>query len=164
MTQDNSVKKDRMRYTKDTLSANLLLVAIVADVLYFVNLYQSDVGSYFYNWQIGASVVYNLIFLLAVFLSSEGVKNRVNSYLPMMIVAGVMQFVRIFYIPMQAHNSVITIADNQIPVMGDGQFYYMVACLAVSGILILIASVTSYTNNKTLADYMKSLQTETAER
>lgn len=164
MTQDNSVKKDRMRYTKDTLSANLLLFAIVADVLYFVNLYQSDVGSYFYNWQIGASVVYNLIFLLAVFLSSEGVKNRVNSYLPLMIGAGIMQFVRIFYIPLQARNAVITIAENQVCVMEDGQFFYMTGCLAVSGILILIACVTSYTNNKTLSNYLETLNKETAER
>ncbi len=164
MTQDNTVKKDRMRYTKDKLSANLLLVAIVADVLYFVNLYQTDVGSYFYNWQIGASVVYNLIFLLAIFLSSEGVKNRLNTYLPIMIGAGIMQFVRIFYIPLQAYKAVITIADQQIPVMEKGQFIYMAVCLAVSGVLILIACVTSYLNNKTLAAYLDSLKNESAER
>lgn len=164
MTQDNAVKKDRMRYTKDKLSANLLLGAIVADVLYFVNLYQTDVGSYFYTWQIGASVVYNLIFLLAIFLASEGVKNRLNTYLPVMIAAGIMQFARIFYIPMQAYKAVITIADQQIPVMGKGQFLYMTACLVVSGVLILTACVTSYRSNKTLAAYMKSLQNDSAER
>ena len=164
MTQDNTVKKDRMRYTKDKLSANLLLVAIVADVLYFVNLYQTDVGSYFYNWQIGASVVYNLIFLLAIFLSSEGVKNRLNTYLPIMIGAGIMQFVRTSYIPLQAYKAVITIADQQIPVMEKGQFIYMAVCLAVSGVLILIACVTSYLNNKTLAAYLDSLKNESAER
>lgn len=164
MTQDNAVKKDRMRYTKDKLSANLLLLAIVADVLYFVNLYQTDVGSYFYTWQIGASVVYNLIFLLAVFLASEGVKNRLNTYLPVMLAAGIMQFVRIFYIPMQARNAVIAIGDQQIPVMENGQFTYMTVCLIVSGVLILIACVTSFINNKTLAAYMNSLQNESAER
>lgn len=164
MTQDNAVKKDRMRYTKDKLSANLLLGAIVADVLYFVNLYQTDVGSYFYTWQIGASVVYNLIFLLAIFLSSEGVKNRLNTYLPIMIGAGIMQFVRIFYIPLQAYKAVITIADQQTPVMEKGQFIYMAVCLAVSGVLILIACVTSYLNNKTLAAYLDSLKNESAER
>lgn len=164
MTQDTSVKKDRMRYTKDKLSANLLLAAIVADVLYFVNLYQTDVGSYFYTWQIGASVVYNLIFLLAVFLASEGVKNRLNTYLPVMIGAGVMQFVRIFYIPLQAYKAVITIADQQIAVMEKGQFIYMTICLVASGVLILTACVTSYRNNKTLAAYLNSLNNESAER
>ena len=58
MTLENmDVKKDRMRYTKDKLSSNLALLAIVFDCLYFVSIYQSDVGSWYYNWVIGASVV-----------------------------------------------------------------------------------------------------------
>ena len=164
MTDDRIVKRDRMRYTKNPLSSTLALLAIVFDVLYFVSIYQSDVGTYYYNILIGASVLYNLVFMLMAFLSSEGVKNRVNSYLPLMIGAGIMQFVRIFYIPLQARNAVITIAENQVCVMEDGQFFYMTGCLAVSGILILIACVTSYTNNKTLSDYLKTLNKETAER
>lgn len=62
-----TIQMDRMRYTKNTLSANLVLLAIVADALYFVSLYQSDVGTYYYNILIGASVVYNLVFMLAAF-------------------------------------------------------------------------------------------------
>ncbi len=162
MIQD--VKKDRMRYTKDKLSANLLLGAIVADVLYFVSLYQSDVETYFYTWKIGASIVYNLVFMLAIFLASEGVKNRLNTYLPVMLVAGIMQFVRIFYIPMQARDAVVTVGEVSRDVMSDGQFYFMVVCLAASGVMILVSCVTSFTNNKTLANYIRAQQNETAER
>ena len=75
MTDDRIVKRDRMRYTKNTLSSTLALLGIVFDVLYFVSIYQSDVGTYYYNILIGASVLYNLIFMLMAFLSSEGVKN-----------------------------------------------------------------------------------------
>ena len=36
--EDQLVKKDRMLYTKDSMSANLVLVAIVLDALYFVSI------------------------------------------------------------------------------------------------------------------------------
>ena len=53
-----TVKKDRM-----------------LNVLYFVCIYKSDVSTYYYTYMIGLSVMYNLVFMLAAFLSSIGVKN-----------------------------------------------------------------------------------------
>ena len=74
MTQDiQTIKKDRLRFTKDSFPATLVILAIVLDCLYFVSIYESDVGNYFYNWLIGVSIVYNLVFLLAAFLASESV-------------------------------------------------------------------------------------------
>ena len=68
MTHDDlTVKRDRMRYTKDTVSSRLVLLAIVLDALYFISIYKSDVGNYFYTWVIGASIIYNLLFLLFAF-------------------------------------------------------------------------------------------------
>ena len=74
-TDDRFVKRDRMRYTKNSLSSSLALLAIVFNVLYFVSIYQSDKGKFYYTILIGASVLYNLVFMLMAFLSSEGVKN-----------------------------------------------------------------------------------------
>ena len=75
-TQDErSIARDRMRFIKNSQSARLCYLGILFDVLYFVNIYKSDVGTYYYNVKIGASIVYNLVFLLAAFLASEGVKN-----------------------------------------------------------------------------------------
>ena len=46
MTRDDlTIKRDRMRYTKDKTSSRLVLLAIVLDALYFVSIYKSDVGS-----------------------------------------------------------------------------------------------------------------------
>ena len=90
MTQDvQTIKKDRLRYTKDSFSSTLAILAIVFDCLYFVSIYQSDVGTYYYNWLIGVSIVYNLIFLLAAFLASESVKNRRTGYSGILVVLGV---------------------------------------------------------------------------
>ena len=91
-----TIKKDRLRFTKDSFPATLVILAIVFDCLYFVSIYQSDVGTFYYNWLIGVSIVYNLIFLLAAFLASESVKNRKTGYSGVLVVLGVIQIARIF--------------------------------------------------------------------
>ncbi len=162
MQDDKQIKLDRMRYTKDKLSANLILVAIALDALYFVSIYQSDVGSYYYNWSIGASVIYNLLFLLISFLASEGVKSRKSGYTVTLLVIGVMQFVRMAYLPAKAHAATVAISGADVQVMGNGQYCYVMICLALSGICCLAAAIISYTNNQKLAGYLRSVQNETA--
>lgn len=159
MTQgDLTIKRDRMRYTKDKMSANLVILAIVFDCLYFVSIYQTDVGSYYYTWVIGASIIYNLLFLLTAFLASEGVKNRKTGYTGLLMLIGIMQIVRIFYLPARAHSSTVFVAGEEVAAMGDGQYYYVVVCLAISAVCCIVAAVTSHTNNKNLAEHMKTIE------
>ncbi len=163
MTQsDLFIKRDRMRYTKDNLSSTLVILAIVFDVLYFVSIYQSDVGSYYYTWTIGASVIYNLLFLLTAFLASQGVKNRKSGYGLTLLVIGLLQIVRIFYLPAKAHSSVVVVGGEELAVMTDGQYTYVVACLAVSAVCCVVAAVTNYINNKQLAQHMRQLENQSA--
>ena len=159
MTQEElTIKRDRMRFTKDKASANLVILAIVFDCLYFVSIYQSDVGSYYYTWVIGASIIYNLLFLLTAFLASEGVKNRKTGYTGLLIGIGVMQFVRIFYLPAKAHAATVVVSGAELPAMADGQFTYVVVCLAVSAVCCIVAAVMSHINNKNLAEHMKTIE------
>ena len=80
MNEDRFIKRDILRFKRNKMSANLTLLAILFDVLYFVSIYQSDVGTYYYNYMIGISVVYNLVVLLAAFLTEEAVKNYKKEY------------------------------------------------------------------------------------
>lgn len=163
MTQEERLTKyDRMRYTKNSLASTLVLLAIVLDALYFVSIYQSDVGSYYYNWAIGASIIYNLVFLLAAFLCSEGVKNRTRGYEIPLLVIGIMQFVRIFWLPAKAYASVVVISGEELAVMTQQQHLYVVACLVISGVLCLAAAVISGIQNATLARYLRSMENKTA--
>ena len=91
----NLIKRDRLRFIKNTASANLAYLAILFNVLYFVSIYSSDPGNYYYNIEIGVSVIYNLLFLLTAFLSSEGLKGYKKSYAIIIIVIGALQLVRI---------------------------------------------------------------------
>ena len=130
-------------------------MSVLFNVLYFVSIYSSDVDTYYYTITIGASVLYNLVFLLSAFLCSEGVKNYKLGYGWFAIVIGVMQFVRILGIPMAAHNAVITLAGEETAVMSNGQFAYVVACLVISGLACLGSGVAGIYKSTTLTKYMK---------
>lgn len=163
MTQsDLFIKRDRMRYTKDSLSSGLVLLAIVFDVLYFVSIYQTDVGRYYYTWVIGASVVYNLLFLLIAFLASQGVKNRKSGYGLTLLVIGLLQIVRVFYLPAKAHGATVEIGSEVMEVMSDGQYTYVVICLVASAVCCVIAAVSSYISNQQLAQHMRELEKKSA--
>ena len=150
-----TIKKDRLRYTKNKLSANLAYLGILFDVLYFVSIYGSDVGNYYYTTTIGLSVVYNLIFLLAAFLSSEGVKNYKFGYSYFIIVVGVLQLVRIFGIPSMAHSALTVVNGVDTMVMGDKQFIYVVICLVISGAACIVSGVVGAYKAHVLEKYKK---------
>lgn len=160
--EEITISTDRMRFTKDTLSANAVLLAIVLDCLYFVSIYQSDVSTWYYNWIIGASIIFNLLFLLTAFLVSEGVKNRKTGYTLTLLVLGVLQAIRIFYLPAKAHASVVVIAGVETAVMEGGQYWFTVICLAVSAACCIFAAINSYRNNRKLAAHMQTIEEKTA--
>jgi len=163
MTQDELyTKRDIMRFTKDKRSANLVILAIVFDCLYFVSLYSTDVGTWYYTWMIGASIVYNLLFLLAAFLSSESVKNRKTGYSGILIGLGAMQIVRMFYLPAKAHAAVVVVSGEELMAMSDGQYTYVLVCLALSAVCCIAAAVNSYINNKNLAEHMRNIENKPA--
>ncbi|MBQ6221160.1 MAG: hypothetical protein IJJ44_00915 [Solobacterium sp.] len=154
---ERSVARDRMRFIKNSQSANLCYLGILFNVLYFVNIYKSDVGTYYYNFKIGASIVYNLIFLLVAFLASEGVKNYKKVFSYILFVIGALQFARIFIIPMQAHGATTLINDVAVSVMGNGQFYRVVAYLVISGAALLVAGFINLQKCNALEEHLKSI-------
>ena len=153
----SDIKKDRLRYTKNKLSSTLAILAIVFDALYFISLYSSDVGRYFYTYIIGASIVYNLLFLLCTFLSSEGVKSYKLSYAILLIVVGVLQIVRIFYIPMNAHSTLVTVGTESVPAMSDGQFNRIVIYLTLSAAACIAGGIIGIIKTRTLENYKKQI-------
>lgn len=158
MTKDiNFIKRERLFYTKNTLSSTFCYIAILANVLYYVSIYSSDVGNYYYSYTIGLSVVYNLLFLLFSFLCSEGVKKYSKSYSAFIAVIGVLQIGRIFYIPMKAHSTLISLEGAETAVMDDSQFYYVVICLAVSAAFCIAAGVIGFIKSMRLDVYKKEI-------
>lgn len=158
MNDEQMIRKDRMRYSKNTASSNLAILAILFDVLYFVSIYQSDVGTYYYRLIIGASILYNLVFMLAAFLSSEGIKNYNIHYAYLLAALGVGQVARIFILPMQAHSALVTVQGVDVVAMQNGQFTYVVACLAASAICCFGSAVIGFVRSRTLTEYLATLE------
>ncbi len=158
MKDEMTIKKDRLRFTKNKMSANLSYLAILFNVLFFVSIYSSDVGQYYYTYLIGISVVYNLLFLLTVFLCSEGVKNYSTVYSVILIVVGLLQIVRIFGFPVDANEAVMPLPGGDTEqVMKTGQFVYTVILLLLSAASCIAAGVIGYIRTSILNNYKKEI-------
>lgn len=160
-SEDRYIQRDIMRFTKNKLSANLAILAILFDVFYFVSIYKSDVGSYYYTILTGASVVYNLLFMLAAFLSSEGAKNYKISYSYLLVAIGLMQIVRIFIIPMKAHSATVAIGGVDTQVMGDAQFTRLIVYLVISAVCLIASGLINYRKCRAMAAHLKTLEGQT---
>jgi len=162
MNDERTTRLDRMRFTKNTLSSNLALLAIIFDVCFFISIYESDVGSWYYTILVGGSILYNLIFMLAAFLSSEGVKNYKIGYSYLMIVLGIIQIARIFIYPVQAHNAVVTIQEQAVTVMETAQFTRVVLYLVLSAVCLFAGAVVGIIRSRALAGHLATLESKAA--
>lgn len=156
------LKRDRMRFIKNSQASSLCYLGILFNVFYFVNIYKSDVGSYYYNYLIGISIVYNLVFMLAVFLSSEGVKNYQAGYAWVLIATGIGQIIRIFIIPMRAHATETIVNGQDVLVMHNGQFTRVLVYLVISAACLLLAAVVTLQKSRELNEHMKALDAQKA--
>ena len=155
---DAVTKLDRMRYNKNKLSSTLALVAIVFNALYFVCVYKTDVGAYFYKMMIGFSVLYNLVFMLTAFLCSESVKNYKLSFAIVMLVLGALQIVRIFYIPLQAYRTPF----GEGTVIDSGKFILMTVYLSLSAAALFAGAVIGIIRSKKLTNFEEAIKNEKA--
>ena len=156
MTQamnDREIRTDRMRYVKNTASSRLCYLAILLNVLYFVSIYKSDVGSWYYQMIVGGSIVYNLLFMLMVFLASEGVKNYQKNFSWLLYVLGVLQIVRIFILPTQAHQAVVKIGSAETVVMQTPQYIRCIIYLAGSAACLIVSALINQRKSSELAKH-----------
>ena len=161
MTQamdDRQIRLDRMRYIKNTSSSRLCYLAILLNVLYFISIYKSDVGSWYYQILVGGSIVYNLLFMLMTFLASEGVKNYQASYSRLLYVLGILQVARIFILPLQAHTAKVVVEGVETIVMGNAQFIRVVVYLAGSAACLIAAALINQRKAKELSRHLASLE------
>ena len=108
---------------------------------------------------IGGSILYNLVFMLACFLASEGLKNYKMSYAWLIGALGVGQIIRIFVLPAQAHATELKKVGR---VMGDSQYAFVVGCLILSAVCCLAAAIIGGVRSRVLKQYLASLETKSA--
>ena len=165
MTQtmdDREIRKDRMRFVKNTVSSRLCYLAILLNVLYFVSIYKSDVGSWYYQILVGGSIVYNLLFMLITFLASEGVKNYQKKYSTVLFIIGALQICRIFLLPMKAHQAVVKASGVETVVMQNPQFIRVILYLVGSAACLIAAAVINLRKCKVLEEHANAMKSRNA--
>lgn len=160
--EEKLIERDRLRFTKNGLSASLVYLAILFNVLFFVSIYKSDVGSWYYSILIGASILYNLIFMLIAFLASEGIKNYKFSFSIVLCVLGLVQVCRIFIFPMMAHGSTVSLQGVDVVVMDDGQFIRCIIYLLASAACLIASAVIGAVKSRALAAHMATIEQKAA--
>ena len=147
------IQKDILRYTKNTLAANLALAGLACGCLYFLVLYsQVKNNDFYYTWAIAFDVIYNLFFLLFTFLFSEQVKSYNSKLFPMQLIVGALQVARIFWLPLTG-----LIAEA----ITAGTFIAMAVFLAASGALIIASAIIGFIRAKSVSDLVKKIENGT---
>ena len=166
--EKKQIQLDRMRFNKNTLGSRLVYLAILFNVFYFVSVYESDVGTWYYQALIGVSIVYNLVFMLVAFLASEGVKNYKTGYGYLLLGLGAGQIARIFILPMMATAALTKRSDPvlkkvvEVAVMEKSQFTWIVIFLSVSALCCIVAGLVSVIRSRKLAAYKATLNEQAA--
>lgn len=144
------IQKDIMRYKKNKFGANLAILGLAVGCLYFLVLYaQVKNNDFYYTWQIAFDVIYNLFFLLFVFLFSEQVKNYNRKLFPLQIIVGVLQIARIFWLPF---TGMLANAITWATLLAMAIF------LAASGACIIASAVIGFIRSKEVDEFSKKLE------
>jgi hypothetical protein len=136
---------DKMKYKNDNLAFSLTILGLLANVFYFFTLYRNN-NNFYYSYLMGISVLYNLIFMLTVFLTAEEVKTYHRKYSIVLFIAGIIQILRIFYYPKKAFAAEVLTADTYRTI----KIY-----LIISSIMLILASIRSFWNSTILKLYIK---------
>ncbi len=153
-TSNPVISSDIMRYKKNKFGANLALLAIVFDCIYFMVLYSvaNDEGvEYYATWAIAFDVIFNLVFLLATFLLSEQVKNYNSKLFILQLILGACQIGRIFWLPLGGF-----MADPKA--IDIGKFLVMAISLGASGGLEIASAVIGYIRSKQVAEFNQKVE------
>lgn len=137
---------DRMRYSKDKLPYALCMLGLSINVAYFVAMYKnpvlvSDVTT-------GLDILYNIIFMMIVFLGGEKAKAYVRNWSYIIGGLGVVQFIRILLLP--AH-------FLRMEQLTAAEHAWLVLFLAASGVSLIAAGIVSYIHSTMLLKHLQTL-------
>ena len=154
------VADDILRYKKNKLPANLALLGLVFNCLYFMLLYaMKEPNTKFAEIEIGISVILTLCTLLVAFLASEGIKGYNKKYCIVLLVLAVFQIVRIFGYPLYGlQNNLLKV--NYLwfnPTSSTLEFVIMVVYLCASAACYVLSAVFGYLRTVRLEKHEASI-------
>lgn len=145
---------DVLRYKNNKLGQMLSYVGLVFNCLYIMLLYSFN-NNTFYVFEMGVSVLVSLVYLLACFLASEGVKTYNKKFCIFLVVLAAIQIIRIFGFPAAGlkDEAFTTITANKETVGRDyfgatlttvSAYTLLIVYLVLSSVSLIGAAVWSY--------------------
>ncbi|MDR1094726.1 MAG: hypothetical protein LBL66_11325 [Clostridiales bacterium] len=136
---------ERMRYQKNAVSFYLCLLAVAADVLYFI---------FLYTWKnvrpdihIGADILINIFFMLFAFLASEKTKTYVKNWSYALFAVAAVQLLRVFYCPLKLFD-----------ILGAAGFCVTAGMLAAGAAALAAAGLINLIKSKILIGYLAGIE------
>ncbi len=170
-TSNKLVRADLDRYKKNKLGANLALLGLVFECLYFMLIYgikaalESDGLSYtkFCSIDIGISVILTLIILLVSFLSSEGVKGYNKKFCIVLLVLAAVQIGKIFWLPLYGLKEKILNVnyfglEPTTKGVNETEFTFLLVYLVASAACFVASAVLSYLRCVQLEKHVKAVE------
>lgn len=161
------IKTDIYRYKKNKLAANLALLGLVFDCLYFMLLYgikastagETNEITWFASLMMGFSVILTLVLLLVSFLASEGIKGYNKKYAYVLWVLAAFQILKIFGYPLYGlNNNLLTVNYFWInPTESTTEFIILVIYLVASAACYVASGVIGFIRAQNLEKFEKSL-------
>lgn len=167
---DSLVKADISRFKKNKLGANLALLGLVFECLYFMLIYgikvaRQENGAYtkFCSIDIGISVILTLVLLLVSFLSSEGVKAYNKKFSIVLLVLAVVQIAKIFWLPLYGFRQGILNVnyfglEPTTPGVNGIEFAILIVYLCASAACFIASAVISYLRCVQLEKHVKAVE------
>ena len=163
------ISDDILRYKKNSLPANLALLGLVFNCLYFMLLYAIKVSTIsvevdgvpvtsatrFADLTMGFSVVITLFMLLISFLASEGIKGYNKKYCITLLVLAAFQIIRIFGYPLYGlQNDMLKVNYFFLnPTESVTEFIILLVYLCASAACFVASAVTGYFRCKRLETF-----------
>ena len=167
------ISSDISRYKKNKLAANLALLGLVFNCLYFMLLYGYKIARVgdgvtdFATIKMGFSVIMTLVVLLAAFLASEGVKGYDKRYAIVLIALAAWQIFRIFGYPLYGYkNQLLTVnylwleAGNALntAAVNSAEFAILIIYLCASAACFIASAVIGWVRAVQLESFKKQLE------
>ena len=164
------LKRDTLRYKKNSLPANLALLGLLFNCLYFCILYGFKTSTmsidgetqttWFATILIGASVILTLVMLLVNFLASEGIKGYKKHFCIVLLVLAVIQIARIFIYPLYVmQHSEFTVTYFWIRNASNVFLGIMlVVWLSLSAACLIASAVIGYINCTKLESHLAAIE------
>lgn len=162
------IQKDIMRYKTNKLAANLALLGLAFNCLYFMLFYSMN-NSYFYTIEIGISVILTLVVLLLVFYSSVGVKGYVKKFSYVLWVLAGIQILRLIFGPVFAASGITWFLSGSFENVMTNHYFgidldttacciLLVLYLALSAGCLIASGIVGFVRSTKLSHFNKQLE------